>query len=102
MRDINWNVIGYRRNPEPPEPDDHEERVGRRVDEILGNADILECVLDEAGWPMNFPTTIALAEYFSTGSRASAEALATSLAGQVLAVVQLSAEHDIDNPSWEP
>ena len=61
MRDINWNVISYRRNPEPPEPDECvEDLVGARIDEIWADADLLHLALDDASLPFDLTTSTLL------------------------------------------
>lgn len=61
MRNTNWNVIGYARNPEPPERDTNaEDAIEARIDEIWADADLLHLALDDASLPFDLNTSTLL------------------------------------------
>ena len=92
MKEINFNAIGYRYNPQPPEPDRREDGIAAaisdRVEEIWANPDLLAIACDELGYPFRLPTIVALSEFVSrtilnAHPKTDAERFALALANEI-------------------
>lgn len=60
MRNVNCNAIGYLHNPEPLEPDQRDDAIAARFDEIWADADLLCYALDDASLPLSLQTCTLL------------------------------------------
>lgn len=105
MRDLNWNVIGLARNPDPPEPDDNvEDEVEARIGEIWADADLLFLALDDASLPFDLHTSTLLrdahrrlAKPFAWTADSDADLALRAICSALQAAVEKAARYDIDN-----
>lgn len=104
----NYNAIGYRYMPQPPDDSAEWRRdaaVSDRVEQIWRTPDLLAIACDELGYPFRLPTIVALSEFVSrtvlnAHPKTDAERFALAVANEIAAYVEEQAEQYVDE--WEP
>jgi hypothetical protein len=104
MRDLNWNVIGLARNPDPPEPDEAvEDAVEARIGEIWADADLLHLALDDASLPFDLHTSTLLRDAHrrlsthAAWTDGEADLALRAICSALQAAVAKAARHDVDS-----
>jgi len=104
MRDLNWNVIGLARNPDPPEPDESvEDQVEARIGEIWADADLLFLALDDASMPFDLHTSTLLRDAHrrlsthNAWTDSDADLTLRAICSALQSAVDKAARYDVDN-----